>query len=97
MKTNLHIRNFGKIKSANIQLRPFTTIVGPNSSGKSLITKSLYSILHSMSQNSMGNPNLDSVSILQFQLNLIVASILFIVSVILIAMSPEEKYIKELE
>lgn len=70
MKTNLHIRNFGKIKSANIQLRPFTTIVGPNSSGKSLIIKSLYSIFHSMSQNSMGNPNLDSVSILQFQLNL---------------------------
>ena len=33
----------------------------------------------------------------KFQLNFIVASILFIVSVILIAMSPEEKYIKELE
>ena len=70
MKTNLHILNFGKIKSANIQLRPFTVIVGPNSSGKSLITKSLYSIFHSMSQNLMGNPSLDSVSILQFQLNL---------------------------
>lgn len=70
MKTNLHIRNFGKIQSANIQLRPFTVIVGPNSSGKSLITKSLYSIFHSMSQNLMGNPSLDSVSILQFQLNL---------------------------
>lgn len=64
MKTNLHIRNFGKIKSANIQLRPFTVIVGPNSSGKSLITKSLYSIFHSMSQNS------NSGSILQLQLKL---------------------------
>ena len=70
MKTNLHIRNFGKIKSANLQLRPFTTIVGPNSSGKSLITKSLYSIFHSMSQNLMGEPSPDGTSILQFQLNL---------------------------
>ena len=33
----------------------------------------------------------------KFQLNFIVASILFIVSVILIAMTPEEKDIKELE
>lgn len=64
MKTNLHIRNFGKIQSANIQLRPLTVIVGPNSSGKSLITKSLYSIFHSMSQNS------NSGSILQLQLKL---------------------------
>lgn len=64
MKTDLHIKNFGKIKSANIQLRPFTVIVGPNSSGKSLITKSLYSIFHSMSQNS------NSGSILQLQLKL---------------------------
>lgn len=64
MKTNLHIRNFGKIKSANIQLRPLTSIVGPNSSGKSLIAKSLYSIFHSMSQNS------NSGSILQLQLQL---------------------------
>lgn len=64
MKTNLHIRNFGKIQSANIQLRPLTVIVGPNSSGKSLIAKSLYSIFHSMIQNS------NSGSILQLQLKL---------------------------
>lgn len=37
---------------------------------KNLIIKSLYSIFHSMSQNLMGNLSLDSVSILQFQLNL---------------------------
>lgn len=72
MKTNLHIRNFGKIKSANIQIRPFTVIVGPNSSGKSLITKSLYSIFNSLSKNLtilqlIEKPSLDSSSISQLQ------------------------------
>ncbi|OOF43944.1 hypothetical protein BKK51_10415 [Rodentibacter trehalosifermentans] len=51
MKTDLHIQNFGKVKSADIRLRPFTVIVGPNSSGKSFITKSLYSIFHSMNKD----------------------------------------------
>ena len=51
MKTDLHIQNFGKVKSADIHLRPFTVIVGPNSSGKSFITKALYSIFHSMNKD----------------------------------------------
>ena len=51
MKTDLHIQNFGKVKSADINLRPFTVIVGPNSSGKSFITKALYSIFHSMNKD----------------------------------------------
>lgn len=51
MRTNLHIQNFGKVKSVNIQLRPFTVIVGPNSSGKSFVTKALYSIFHSMNKD----------------------------------------------
>ena len=46
--SKLHIdvefENLGKIKKANIQLRPFTVIAGCNSSGKSFITKSLYSL-----------------------------------------------------
>lgn len=51
MKTDLHIQNFGKVSSADIRLRPFTVIVGPNSSGKSFITKGLYSIFHSMNKD----------------------------------------------
>ena len=51
MKSDLHIQNFGKVKSADIHLRPFTVIVGPNSSGKSFITKALYSIFHSMNKD----------------------------------------------
>ncbi|WGE42128.1 AAA family ATPase [Actinobacillus equuli] len=51
MKTNLEINFFGKIKKAQISLRPFTMIVGPNSSGKSFITKALYSIFHTMNKD----------------------------------------------
>ncbi len=51
MKTNLEINSFGKIKKAQISLRPFTMIVGPNGSGKSFITKALYSIFHTMNKD----------------------------------------------
>lgn len=44
MHSNIEFKNLGKIKEANIQIRPFTVIAGCNSSGKSFITKSLYSL-----------------------------------------------------
>ncbi len=43
MKFDISIKNFGKIDNATIKLRPFTVLAGPNSSGKSFITKALYS------------------------------------------------------
>ena len=46
--SNIEFRNLGKIKEANIQIRPFTVIAGCNSSGKSFITKSLYSLFSGM-------------------------------------------------
>lgn len=43
MKLDISISNFGKIKRANLKIRPFTVIAGRNSTGKSFITKALYS------------------------------------------------------
>lgn len=43
MKLDVVVSNFGKINKANIKIRPFTVIAGRNSSGKSFLTKSLYS------------------------------------------------------
>lgn len=51
----LKIKNFGKIKKANMRLCPFTVIVGPNSSGKSFVTKALYSIFHAINQDLVAN------------------------------------------
>lgn len=48
MKLDINIKNFGKIKDAEINLRPFTVISGQNSSGKSFITKALYSVFHEL-------------------------------------------------
>jgi energy-coupling factor transporter ATP-binding protein EcfA2 len=42
---DIEFQNLGKIKKANIKIRPFTVVAGCNASGKSFITKTLYSIL----------------------------------------------------
>ena len=44
MHSGIEFTNLGKINKANIKIRPFTVIAGCNSSGKSFITKSLYSL-----------------------------------------------------
>jgi len=52
MKTiDVEIKNFGKIKSAQFQIKPFTLIAGKNSSGKSYITRSLYSVFSSLNKD----------------------------------------------
>ncbi|HHR5954319.1 TPA: AAA family ATPase [Providencia alcalifaciens] len=48
MKFDIEIRNFGKIKHAKINIRPFTIISGHNSSGKSFVTKVLYSYFNTI-------------------------------------------------
>ena len=42
----LHIRDFGKIESANIDVAPVTFFVGDNNSGKSYLTALLYTLLN---------------------------------------------------
>lgn len=61
---DIHFKNFGKVKDARIRMRPFTMITGPNSSGKSFITRALYSIFHTLNQDLTANilvKNIDSI------------------------------------
>ncbi|EEZ81274.1 hypothetical protein VMC_38540 [Vibrio alginolyticus 40B] len=51
MKFDINIKNIGKIEDANIKLRPFTVISGANSSGKSFVTKALYSFFSTINQD----------------------------------------------
>lgn len=51
MKFNIDIKNFGKIKNAKVNIRPFTIIAGPNSSGKSFVTKALYSFFNTINND----------------------------------------------
>lgn len=51
MEFDIRIKNFGKIKDAKIKIRPFTVIAGKNSSGKSFVTKALYSFFSTINQD----------------------------------------------
>ena len=42
------LENIGNISNANITIKPLTIIAGENSSGKTFLTKSLYTILNSI-------------------------------------------------
>ena len=46
MNYNIHIENLGAIKEADIRIKPLTIIAGENGTGKSFVTKILYSVLN---------------------------------------------------
>lgn len=51
MNFDIEIKNFGKAKHAKLQLNPFTVIAGSNSSGKSFVTRALYSFFSTINQD----------------------------------------------
>lgn len=51
MKIDVKVKNLGKIREAEFHILPMTVITGPNGTGKSFFTKSLYSILNVINKN----------------------------------------------
>lgn len=51
MKIDISVTNLGKIQESKIKIRPITLLTGPNGTGKSFLTKSLYSILNIVNTN----------------------------------------------
>ncbi|MCY4512979.1 MAG: AAA family ATPase [Bdellovibrionales bacterium] len=51
MNFKIKINNIGKLKEADISVRPLTILAGPNNAGKSFFSKTLYSVFHVMSAN----------------------------------------------
>jgi len=51
MKFNLKIKNLGKLTDANIRIGSFTVFAGPNNTGKSFVSKLLYSLFDGMNAN----------------------------------------------
>ena len=51
MDLELKIENFGPIDKATIQVGRFTVFAGPNSTGKTFVSKMLYSMLGAMNAN----------------------------------------------
>ncbi|MCY4245526.1 MAG: AAA family ATPase [Gammaproteobacteria bacterium] len=51
MKFNLKIKNLGKLTDVNIRIGGFTVFAGPNNTGKSFVSKLLYSLFDGMNAN----------------------------------------------
>ena len=51
MLFNLNIENFGKLGNAKIRIGRFTVFAGPNNTGKSYVSKLLYSLFNAMNAN----------------------------------------------
>ena len=48
MRLNLNIQNFGKLEDGRIHIGGFTVFAGPNNTGKSYVSKLLYSLFNAM-------------------------------------------------
>lgn len=62
MKFDFEIRNLGKVKHAKLKLAPFTVIAGTNSSGKSFISRALYSFFSTINKDHVTADTLSSVA-----------------------------------
>lgn len=51
MKIDIKVSNLGRLNEGDIKIRPITLLTGPNGTGKSFLTKSLYSILNAINTN----------------------------------------------
>ena len=51
MKFNVHIKNIGKLTDAKLEFGQFTVLAGPNNTGKSFVSKLMYSIFDAMNAN----------------------------------------------
>ena len=65
MKFDIDIKNFGKIKNAKVNIRPFTIIAGPNSSGKSFVTKALYSFFNTINNDHVTSSAFTSITFIK--------------------------------
>lgn len=52
MALNFKVQGLGRIKNAEISVSPLTVITGPNGTGKSFFTKSIYSIFRMLEESS---------------------------------------------
>ena len=60
----IEIKNFGKLADAVVRIGKFTVFAGANSTGKSYVSKALYSIFHAMNANHLAaafDPVLESL------------------------------------
>ncbi|MGK0291395.1 MAG: hypothetical protein ACI86H_002863, partial [bacterium] len=69
MKMDVKVTNLGKLETGTIKIRPMTVLAGPNGTGKSFFTKSLYSIFNVINKNVYHISINQSIILLNIQLD----------------------------
>ena len=77
MKIDVKVKNLGKLKEAEFRVRPMTVITGPNGTGKSFFTKSLYSILNVINKNVYHESVNQTIRQIQLQLETFITNIAY--------------------
>lgn len=77
MKIDVKVKNLGKLKEAEFHIRQMTVITGPNGTGKSFFTKSLYSILNVINKNVYHESVKQTIRQIQLQLDALVGTIAY--------------------
>lgn len=62
MKLNFEVKNFGKIQHAKLKLGAFSVVSGANSSGKSFVTRALYSYFSTINKDYITTEMLQSLN-----------------------------------
>lgn len=69
IKLQYNLENIGNIDKASITIKPLTIIAGENSSGKTFVTKSLYTILDSVYKNHLLEEPINNILNIGFKKN----------------------------
>lgn len=69
MQLNYTLQNIGNIDNASITIKPLTIIAGENSSGKTFVTKSLYTVLDFIYKDNFFQANDDKILNMKFKKN----------------------------
>lgn len=69
MKFDVKVSNLGKLKTGCLKVRPITVLTGPNGTGKSFFTKSLYSVFNVINKNVHHQSLVKSINLLKLRLD----------------------------
>lgn len=72
---DISITNLGKLKDGKLKIRPITLLTGPNGTGKSFLTKSLYSILNVINTNNYHEKIVSDIRVAKLFLNSLLAKL----------------------
>jgi predicted ATPase len=78
MKVDVKVKNLGRLKETEFQIRPMTIITGQNGTGKSFFTKSLYSILNVINKNVYHESVNQTIRQIQLQLETFISNVAYV-------------------